>query len=279
MSPLGYYYPAIRLRPIVRQKIIESKADVALVFWAPEGLAATYSIGTVPKLAYYGMADPSSARARIEDAELFSGRRPNWLALKMSRKSIREWERSYLALMMDCDVVSTLGKDQAEYYARKGHPRAIYMPNMWPDLSAGEHARHRQLESGERPRIIGSLGNPATTANTYGLWYIGKELLPRLDAELGPDGYELHIFGSGEPNKSVRKLLETSPGVRMRGWVDEIDEEIRSAHVFLLANNAARYKGPHTRILHAWSLKACCVAYSYLASTIPEVVDGENVLL
>jgi hypothetical protein len=65
----------------------------------------------------------------------------------------------------------------------------------------------------------------------------------------------------------------------MRGWVEDIDWEIRSSDVFLVANNTGRYRGAHTRFLHAWSLKACCVGHSYNAEAMPEMVHLENALL
>ena len=70
------------------------------------------------------------------------------------------------------------------------------------------------------------------------------------------------------------------PRVVNRGFVDDIDGELRSAKVFLLANNAnPDFVVGHTRILHAWSVGSCLVAHRNMAVAMPEIVHGENALL
>ncbi len=274
---LDFFYPAVRLRRVVEQRMRENSADVAFIFWNPEGLAATYKSHCVPKISYYGMPDHAAALARTEDSALFGVKRTS-LQLARQRRNLKTLERCHLKLMMDCDVVTNLSAEYADYYACKGHPRSLYMNNIWPEapmLLSGDRAPG--LNDG-KAKIFGNLGRPASTGNTYGLKYIGEEIVPRLNAALGTDGYEIHIFGEGEPVPAVSKLLQV-PSVKMRGWVDDIDSEICSSHVFLVANNTGRYRGSHTRFLHAWSLKACCVAHRCNARSNPEMVHMENILL
>ncbi len=84
--------------------------------------------------------------------------------------------------------------------------------------------------------------------------------------------------GHGDPLPAVKALLQ-HPSVRLSGWVEDIDEEIRKSPIFLVATNGGDYKGSHTRFLHGWSLKACCIGYRYNIEANPEMKDGENVLL
>jgi glycosyltransferase involved in cell wall biosynthesis len=103
-------------------------------------------------------------------------------------------------------------------------------------------------------------------------------VLPELDRRLGGD-YALHIYGAGRLFPAVAKVLD-HPRVVNRGFVDDIDAELRSAKVFLLANNNnPAFVTGHTRVLHAWSLGSCVVAQRNIARAMPEVVHGENALL
>lgn len=270
-----FYYPAIRLCPLIERRIQEHSADVVLIFYDPAGLAASYKM-CVPKLAYYAMPDYAAAKARLADRNLFGVKlAPHKLAVAML--GIKAWEKQHVALMMNCDVAANVCAEHAEYYRGKGHPRALYVPNLWPSTQSSS-LNSLSARRNSKAKIFGSLGYMAATGNTYGLKYIGEQIVPRLDSTLGPDGYEIHIFGQGEPVPAVRKVLR-SPSIKIRGWVADIDSEIRSSDVFLVANNTGPYRGSHTRFLHAWSLKACCVAHNYNMRANPEMVNRENILL
>ncbi len=64
-----------------------------------------------------------------------------------------------------------------------------------------------------------------------------------------------------------------------RGYVDDIDREIRDCDIFLCVNNGTEYKVGHTRYLHAWSLRALVVAHCDAACSMPEIQNGVNSLL
>ena len=273
--PRLHYFPAARLQPRLFERLRAFRPDVALIVWNTEGVAATHGLG-LPRLAYHGMPDHAAPAARLEDAELF-GLAMSEAELVRDRRRVRALESQHLALMLGCETVTNLSAEWAGYYARHGHPRSLYLQNLWPARPAPPAPRPPRADG--RLRIIGSVGRPAATGNTYGLAYIARELLPRLDAAFGPEGYEVHVLGAGEAVPAVQALLERAPAVKRRGFVDDIDGEIHDADVFLVANNANRYRGSHTRFLHAWSLEACCVAVSPNALANPEMVHDENVLL
>lgn len=276
-NPIDFFYHASRLRSFMEQRIAKTQADLALIFWNSEGLAATYGYHRIPKIAYYGVPDHFASLARLEDHELF-GVKMSPARLALERRNIKDWEAAHIELMKDCDVVTNLCAEHADYYRQHGHPRSLYIPNVWPFAPDDTAQRNFPLHASEKLRIFGSLGSLSATGNTYGLKYIAEELAPRLDKRLGPDAYEIHIFGSGNAAPSITKLLQRK-NIHMRGWVENIDEEIRKADIFLVANNTGRYRGAHTRFLHAWSLRACCVGHTYNAQAMPEIIHMKNTLL
>lgn len=276
-NPIEFFYHASILRSAIDERIRKAGSDVALIFWNSDGLAATFGNHRVPKIAYYGMPDHESSLARLEDRELF-GLKMSSASLALERQNLKSWESAHIALMKDCDVVTNLCADHARYYQNHGHARSLYVPNIWPEAATSTRPGAEIVRPAGKVRIFGNMGRLSATGNTYGLKYIGEELCPRLDKVLGSDGYEIHILGGGTPIPAVAKAL-THPSIRLRGWVEDIDAEIMAADVFLVANNTGRYRGAHTRFLHGWSLKACCVAHSYNAQAMPEMRHGENVLL
>lgn len=276
-NPIEFFYHATRLRPVVDQRIQACNADVVLLFWNAEGLAATYGNHRVPKIAYYGVPDHMASLARFEDRELF-GVHMSAAKAAMERRNLKAWEQAHIELMKDCDVVTNLCAEHAEYYTQSGHPRSLYIPNIWPVAPDINAAPGQARRSAGKLKIFGSLGRLSATGNTYGLKYIGEQLAPRLDQKLGADGYEIDIFGGGTPTPEVDRLLQRK-SIKIRGWVQDIDAEIRSADVFLVANNTGPYRGAHTRFLHAWSLRACCVGHTYNSRAMPEMVHMSNALL
>ena len=71
----------------------------------------------------------------------------------------------------------------------------------------------------------------------------------------------------------------TAPEIRIRGFVDDIDTELKDADVFLCVNNATDYNVGHTRYLHAWSLGCSVVAAEAVREAMPELVHRENAIL
>lgn len=270
-----FFYPSLALCAEMERRSREHRPDCALLFWVPEAVAATTSL-RIPRLAYYGMPDHAAHEAQFAVPELFDITLPE-SALARERHAVALHERAHLDLFKQCTVMANLSADHAAYYKEKGHPDAVYVQNTWPgaDLAPVDH----HALQGSKLKICGSVGRPAATGNTFGLHFLGSELLPRLDSALGKDNYEMHIFGKGEPYSRVKKALD-HPAVRMRGWVADIDSEIRSCHLFLVANNAVpHYRGSHTRFLHAWTMRACCVGHAYNLKANPEMEHDHNVLL
>lgn len=68
--------------------------------------------------------------------------------------------------------------------------------------------------------------------------------------------------------------------MKIRGWVDDIHEEFRSAAMFLVLTNVnPDFLVGNTRILLAWALGTCVVMHENSRLAMPEIQHGVNALL
>jgi glycosyltransferase involved in cell wall biosynthesis len=271
----GDFYPSYALRGEVAKRVRDSGADVCLHLWTSAAFGACADVD-VPVYGYAGNPDHYSMQARLKHPEIFDiplATLRNRLKLRLWRRAYGNFENVVARLARRATWLGCVSATTAEFYAEHGHPRAFYVQNMWPRLPVSE-AAPKVAEN----RIVGNLGGQYATGNTFGAWLLGHEVLPELDRVLGDD-YEVHLYGAGWFAPPVARALE-HPRVVNRGYVDDIDAELRAAKVFLLCNNSnPDFIAGHTRVLHAWSLGSCLVAHSNMARAMPEIVHGENALL
>jgi len=274
------FYPTAAHRDLLRALAEERQIDLVFELWSPESLAACSSIAA-PVFTYQGNPDHLPHTARLAHSALFGYpdrtlRQRALLALR--RRAARNWKREHLRLMSTTRWTANNSALDAAFYTQQGHPNSSYVQNMWPDVYGEGWRERREAPSNEERMIVGSIGNLGSTGNTFGLAFLGTEIVPALERLLG-DRFAVHVFGNGAPYPLVAAALE-HPRVRMRGWVDDLDAEIAAAEVFLLANNNCEdFRVGHTRVLHAWTLGACLVAHENIALAMPEIVHGENALL
>lgn len=226
----------------------------------------------VPKAAYYGNPDPKVARARMMLERKF-GEGEIESRLKQTAR-VHLLERVHNQQMKQFAVLSNVARNDAFYYTEQGHPRSLYVQNVWPDRFPD--LKRREPVRGESFRIVGNVGRLSSTANSFGLYSLGRELVPRLRGRI--PNFVVDVFGAGEPYPTVRRSLNVKE-VRLRGFVPDIDKEIHEADVFVCLNNASMFKVCHTRYLHAWSLKTCVIAHKDASLSIPEMKHGQNALL
>jgi glycosyltransferase involved in cell wall biosynthesis len=174
------------------------------------------------------------------------------------------------ALLRHYDSVGIFGAHYADLAKRHG-VAAWYAPSPVEDP--------RPSPRGERapgpPRIL-LIGHLRGIATISGLHVLVDDVLPRLDAELGREGYEARIVGAYCPPESLRESLQ-HPAVRLTGAVEPPDEEFLGADVVLVPTPIET--GPRVRILTAFAYGCCVVAHRANALGIPELEDGVNVLL
>jgi glycosyltransferase involved in cell wall biosynthesis len=109
-----------------------------------------------------------------------------------------------------------------------------------------------------------------------GLRIFTEEVLPRLEAELGPDGFEARIIGGYEPPADLARSL-ARPSVTLLGHVEDPAAEFRSATVMLVPNSIPL--GVRVRILTGFSHGTCIVSHRANVYGIPELAHGWNSLM
>lgn len=274
-------FPAAKFAPEIRRRLRESRADVILGVWSWEALAATYSIMDVPKFMYYGNPDHKPAEARYGHPALFgipTKTMKDKLQLMYLKWRNERLKTAHLEMMARCECTANNSWVDAQFYAAHGHPRSIYLQNMWPPVKE-DATPISPLSNDNVVKLIGNVGNIGSTGTTFGLYYIGKELLMRLAQRFGSRKWEIHILGRGRLSSVVESYFN-DPHVVLRGWVDDIHHEFYSAHAFLVLTNWSRdFLVGNTRLLLAWSLKTCTILHENSVLSMPEVKHEENALL
>ncbi|MCB7128036.1 MAG: glycosyltransferase [Candidatus Brocadiales bacterium] len=103
-----------------------------------------------------------------------------------------------------------------------------------------------------------------------------KEILPRLERELGPEGFKVHVVGEGEPPPELAKLLPR-PSVKLCGRIEPADSEFLSADIQLVPTPFVL--GIRLRIIVGFSFGCCVVAHTNETLNLPEMIHEENALL
>ena len=267
------WYPACLDGNMIAERVKSWQADVILVPWS-EWLTHACSKIPVVKFAYYGNPDPKGTKTQLR----FRTRAGEITRMQRVIEDVLvyRFERIHRQTMQRYELLGNVAKNDAEYYSERGHGNAFYIQNIW--MKSPIDLVQKAKPTAEPIKIIGSIGKLGGTANTLGLEYLGNEVLPALDIVLKGRPYEVHILGSGAPHK-IPAMALNHPSVVWRGFVDDIDMEIRDCDVFLCVNNATEYKVGHTRYLHAWSLSAPVVAHQDASLSMPEIKNNINALL
>lgn len=253
--------------------------DVVLTVWSELATAAASGLD-IPTVAYCGNPEHKSLKARIAiEARWQEQRSLSWLARQLADRLLcRRFEAAHIEMMRRISCVGDVhANDTAYYKSRKVNVQ--YVRSMWPS-DGKDHWRERrdQSEQVSPIKIVANVGSLAGTANTFGLWTIGEELLPAFKQEIGEGNFEFHIYGPKSPRDFLRPLL-SDPAIRLRGFVEDLDAELYSCPVYMVANNRHAYKAGHNRFLHAWAVGACVVTWQDSAMAMPELVHGRNALL
>jgi len=121
--------------------------------------------------------------------------------------------------------------------------------------------------------MIGHLRGIGTIS---GLHLFVPEILPRLAAALGDEGFEVHLVGGSDVPELFRGALN-HPAVRLRGQLLDPAKEFFHSDVLLAPNPTMT--GASARILSGLSFGCCIVAHTDSVVGIPELRHGENCLL
>jgi len=285
------FYPTIQARYIIEKRVDEVNPDAILSVWSPEGLAATHGLSRRPRIAYQGDVDFAPAESRLSDRMLFPATTKQdghgtavktLLHYMRTRYELMEFKRAHFTLMSQVDLITNVTASNAEIYRRcSRHQRSIYIRNTWsdpgiPNMSLGDW--NDREKNGRQPiKIIGHVGYLNSTGSIYGLKFLLVDLMPYLEKVMGGLDYQIHIIGGGEITPSLRPYLRHDRIV-LRGYVQDLDQELRSCRVLLLLNNAGTYQAAYTRHLVAWAMGLCLVVHANSKRAIPEINHAENAL-
>lgn len=269
------FFPHALLRPRLEGPLRSFDPDVVFVWGNWPALAATHELRGANKFAFMGDPPhlPDWYRTRPPFVDRWRTLSPRiWLT------RLHLWRRAQMArrLLQDCTRVAATAAHHAEGWQDQGID-CQYLPNVVPDWG-GENWRPAWEQTGRtpgEPLQLLHVGNVTSTVNYAGLRFLADDVLPLLAREL-EHPYEVHLCGGGEPDAALSRGLDREEVV-VRGWVEDIVEEVRRSDVYLVPTPIEL--GIRVRIPYAWSAGACVVAHTANARGLPELKHGENCLL
>lgn len=272
---LATVFPTVRLAPRLGELLGRIGPD-ALFAYHWDSLAAVHGLGVAPRMA--GVGDPwhlpNLRRWQQARAE------PTRRYVAWSLRTLAEWwrvPRLMVTLLRACDASGCFQAEAAAWLRSRGAEGCAYLRSPVADTpgSAWQERRRAWLR-GDRLRILLGPSNVNATSTSAGLRLFAREVLPRLEAALGPDRFEVHVVGEGRLEPDLAALL-ARPSVRLRGRVEPADDELVACDIQLVPTPFVL--GIRVRILIGFSFGCCVVAHRCEAANIPEMVDGENALL
>lgn len=276
-----YLFIGSAAQEMVSTRVKNQKADIIFSIWSWESLAAAYCVKGVPKYIYYGNPDHKPREMQLAFPELFSLPQRGLVAkakLFLQRLTNEAVRIQHTKMMKACEMTSNNSLVDANFYRDEGHPRSVYLQNMWNEAKLPPKFGGSGPPQIRETRIIASVGNQGATGNTLGLYCLGHEIAPALEKRVDAKLFSLDILGQGKPSAPVAQGLR-HPLIRHIGWVENIEQEILDSTAFLVLTNTKGFVVGNTRILLAWSLGACVIAFYDSALSMPELAHGENVLL
>jgi glycosyltransferase involved in cell wall biosynthesis len=249
--------------PAVTRAVDDLGADAAWVYhW--EALAATRGSET-PRFAAVG--DPPLLSAWYRFRELLPHPRALRRVNRLQAMARRE-PRLLVRLLNECAASGAFAAHHAASLRSRGAERCEYLRTPVPDPGT-------LAAPAGKPRIL-LVGHLKGVVTLDGLRRFADGILPRLEAELGADGFEVRIAGGYEPPADLARKLDR-PSIRFLGHVEGAEEEFIQAHVLLVPNSISL--GVRVRIITSFSFGTCVVSDIANTKGIPELEHERNALI
>lgn len=268
-------YPGIRFAPHLQRLIDEEQPDVLYVFDFPAAAVVARLARRPPGLVAVVNLDHVAHAVRRATQPALTFRERYY-------RTLNTWAERRLpvlevAILKPFERVVDHAAHHADWLRQRGVRQCIYLPNPVVDAIGLQcTSRRRDYQAGlSRPKIL-FIGRLDSIINRPALELLAKEILPVLEAELGPEGFQLDIVGQGELLPEVAAGLNR-PSVRLRGFVDDIQQEFLSCHVLLVPTPSEL--GFRTRVAEGFSYGCCVVSHASNALGMPELVHEDNALL
>lgn len=276
LTPYGAdsgFYGFVNSREAV-ESLEQFKPTSALLFWDTcfEHLLPELNAAGVPCYGY--IARPPQAASMVTLAQQEHSFR-NWV-VTLQLKADQKKHINRMRLLRDSFNICAI---DAKWYSAQG-VKCGYLSNTWPD-PFGQHWERLRAAAEDRRggvHVLGNLGGLNATGNKFGMQYLVKEVLPILKAKKFNNLWVINICGRFNLPKDLEAGL-TDKAVSIRGFVEDIDDEVIGNHVFILLNNAGPYTGGYTRVMYAFASGACLIAHARLAESMPELISGKNCFL
>lgn len=259
-------YPNLVDAPAMARAVEETGADAAFVYHF-QALAASRTVG-VPRLAAVG--DPPHLSALFR----FREQLPSPRALRGAvwlQAQVRHQPRLLVEWLNECEASGAFAAHHAAWLRRRGARGCRYLhtpvPDPGPPATTGGTAA--------RPTIL-LVGHMKGVVTLEGLRLFANGILPRLERELGPDGFEVRVAGGYDPPPDLARAF-ARPSIRLLGHVEGAEEEFRAAHALLVPNSFTL--GIRVRVVTGLSLGSCIVSHSANTNGIPELEHERNALI
>jgi len=265
-------YPLFSNPEETAEKLQGIGADCAILFWDSWFERLLPYLSEIPTIGYL-------AKPRMEAGYTRAVQSPTSVRRWLNVVQFKGQQKRHLEMVKHLDKAVNICALDADFYSNNDVP-CDYVPNTWPDAFGADVYQKRIAAEGARDsvQILGNIGAISATGNSHGIMYISRYIVPLLQEELSGLEWEVNICGGGTARSDIAPYLK-NPKISVRGFVDDIDNEILSNVVFLLCNNAGPYTGGYTRVIYVMSSAGCLVAHNNLAKSMPELVHGENCLL
>jgi hypothetical protein len=256
------------------RRLLTWNPDAAILFWDTIYENLLPYLGSSGLDVYGYLARPPFAAGAIFAANRLQG--PSRILGTARMAGLERRHVSRLRAIKDARNICAV---DAAWYDMHAIP-CSYLPNTWPDAFGPAWRERRKTAESARAgiHILGNTGGLNATGNRYGMRYLTDEVLPLLPTRMRGMDWVVNICGRFELPPEFSALKE-APHVALRGFVDDIDEEVAGNQIFLLLNNAGPYSGAYTRVIYAFSSGSCLIAHRRLADSMPELVHGRNCLL
>jgi len=196
--------------------------------------------------------------------------------LALVQAMLRRLPRLQVELLNECAASADFARHHAEWLRRKGASGCLYLNTpVWDRVGPEWRAERDRLAAHELPRIL-LIGHLSGTATQDGLDFFLRDVLPRVERELGPDGFEVRLAGGFDPPPDLRAALERSR-VRALGHLQDPDDEFKSADVLVVPTTVPL--GARVRIVTGLSFGCPQVIHVSNACGLAELEDGVNCLL
>lgn len=269
------FFPAVRRAPAMGELLDRIRPD-AVLGYTFRALAATHGLTRYPRMSVSVELDHVVRGLRWRQTPVTSGRL--FVESVLWRLASRKHAAFVLDLARPCEAVVNLAAHNAQWLRQHGVPHCVYLPAPTRDAAGPDWQRRRDaLPARSRPKIL-MVGHLDGMATLLGLRLFFRETLPILERRLGPEAFEVHLVGNYPKRPDmVNTVLRSSPAVKLRGYVEDVNAEFLSADVLLVPTPLEL--GMRTRILEGFSFGCCVVAHRANAQGIPQMRHGENTLL